>query len=134
MIARATLYAITEGLSSHFRRVAPSKARKNAAAVKPCPCRGRTSRAIEKLLGFRYIPSGGPKVPIFEYKCRDCGAKFEKLVASSAGEVVCRDCASPRVEKLLSVFAVAGSSRLETSAEPGPCGACGAARRGMCQE
>ena len=73
-------------------------------------------------------------MPIFEYKCRDCGARFEKLAVSAADEVLCRDCASPRVEKLLSVFAVAGSLRLETSAEPGPCGACGAPRRGMCEE
>jgi putative FmdB family regulatory protein len=73
-------------------------------------------------------------MPIFEYECRDCGATFERLVTTAAGEVVCRDCASPRVDKLLSVFAVAGPSRLATSAEPGPCGACGAPRRGMCEE
>jgi putative FmdB family regulatory protein len=73
-------------------------------------------------------------MPIFEYKCRDCGTTFEKLVIPSAGEVVCQDCASPRVEKLLSGFAVAGPARLEPSAEPGPCGACGAPRRGMCEK
>ncbi len=72
-------------------------------------------------------------MPIFEYKCRDCGTKFEKIVASSRSEVVCNKCESPRVEQLLSVFAVAGSSRAAAKAEEGPCGACGAARRGMCQ-
>jgi putative FmdB family regulatory protein len=73
-------------------------------------------------------------MPLFEYKCRDCGMTFEKIVASSAADVVCKRCASPRVEKLLSVFAVAGSSRSAASHEPGPCGACGATQRGMCGE
>ncbi len=73
-------------------------------------------------------------MPLFEYKCRDCGTTFEKIVASSATDVVCKQCESPRVEKLLSVFAVVGSSRSPASLEPGPCGACGAARRGMCGE
>ncbi len=72
-------------------------------------------------------------MPIFEYKCRDCGTKFEKIVASSKSEVVCQHCESTRVEQLLSVFAVARSSRAAAKVEEGPCGACGAARRGMCQ-
>jgi len=73
-------------------------------------------------------------MPLFEYRCRDCGAKFERLVGPSTSEVVCKVCASRRVDKLLSVFAVAGGSHSEAPAEPGPCGACGAPRRGMCGE
>ena len=73
-------------------------------------------------------------MPIFEYRCRDCGAKFEKIVASSSIKVACQQCASPRVEQLLSVFAVSESTRAGSSPEAGPCGACGAPRRGMCGE
>jgi len=73
-------------------------------------------------------------MPLFEYKCRDCGVKFERIVTSSAAEVVCKHCDSRHVEKQLSVFAVLGTSRSAASAEPGPCGACGAPRRGMCAE
>jgi hypothetical protein len=37
------------------------------------------------------------------------------------------------VEKMISVFAVAGGSRSESAAlEPGPCTSCGASQRGMC--
>lgn len=72
-------------------------------------------------------------MPIFEYRCRECGAKFEKIVSGTATEVTCRNCASRRVDKLLSVFAVAGVSRQAAAAEPGPC-PCGAPRRGMCGE
>ncbi len=71
-------------------------------------------------------------MPLFEFKCRDCGATFEKIVPSSNTRVVCRKCESSKVEKLLSVFAVGGASRSAASLEPGPCGACGAPERGMC--
>jgi putative FmdB family regulatory protein len=71
-------------------------------------------------------------MPMFEFKCRDCGTTFEKIVPSSTTEVSCRKCESFKVEKLLSVFAVGAGSRSAASFEPGPCGSCGAAQRGMC--
>ncbi len=73
-------------------------------------------------------------MPIFEYRCRDCGTTFEKIQGSSAADVTCKNCESQKVERLLSVFAVSGSSRSAAVAESGPCGACGAPQRGMCQE
>lgn len=71
-------------------------------------------------------------MPIFEYECRDCGARFEKILISGSAKAVCTQCSSPRIQKLLSVFAVSGNA--VSSPEPGPCGACGAPRRGMCGE
>jgi putative FmdB family regulatory protein len=71
-------------------------------------------------------------MPLFEFKCRDCGTTFEKIVPSSTTEVICKECESSKVEKLLSVFAVGASSRSAGSVEPGPCESCGAAQRGMC--
>ena len=71
-------------------------------------------------------------MPIFEYQCRQCGNKFERIVSSEASTATCKACGSPRVQKLLSVFAVVGGPQKSATAEPGPCGACGAARRGMC--
>lgn len=72
-------------------------------------------------------------MPIFEYQCQNCGSRFEKISYSSAEKILCKNCSSPQVEKLLSVFAVAGAPRDGLSAEPGPC-PCGAPRRGMCGE
>jgi len=72
-------------------------------------------------------------MPIFEYQCRDCGSKFEKISSSSKTGVLCKNCSSPQVEKLLSVFAVSGTSHHGPSSESGPC-PCGAPRRGMCGE
>lgn len=73
-------------------------------------------------------------MPIFEYQCRDCGTKFEKIVFSETAAVVCKSCQSPQVTKLLSTFAVWSGASKSQAPEPGPCGACGAPRRGMCQE
>ena len=73
-------------------------------------------------------------MPIFEYKCQDCGTQFEKIVTSSSSNVVCRKCESPKVEKLLSIFAVATGSHSAASFEDGPCRTCGARERGMCGE
>jgi len=73
-------------------------------------------------------------MPIFEYQCRKCGARFEKLVSSADAAATCKKCGSARVEKLLSVFAVVGGGRSNAAPESGPCGACGAPRRGMCGE
>ena len=64
-------------------------------------------------------------MPIFEYRCRECGAKFERIAQSSEDAASCKQCGSERVDQLLSVFAV-GSRPGTTPAEPGPCGACGA--------
>lgn len=71
-------------------------------------------------------------MPIFEYHCRECGTKFERIVSSGKDVASCKQCGSERVDRLLSVFAVVGPSG--AAAEPGPCGACGAPRRGMCGE
>ena len=73
-------------------------------------------------------------MPIFEYRCQDCGAQFEKIVRSERERVVCKSCESRKVQQLLSVFAVSGgSASAEVGATPdsGAC-PCGAPRRGMC--
>ncbi len=73
-------------------------------------------------------------MPIFEYKCQDCGAQFEKIITSSSSDVVCGRCASPHVDKLISLFAVARGSHSAPSLDDGPCRTCGARERGLCGE
>jgi putative FmdB family regulatory protein len=44
-------------------------------------------------------------MPIFEYKCQECGAKFEKLVLKPAADVVeCPKCGTKRIEQQISSF------------------------------
>ena len=71
-------------------------------------------------------------MPIYEYRCEQCGAQFEELTSSAdAAHVRCRQCTGRRVTRLLSAFAVGGREAVQP-VEAGPCGACGAAQRGMC--
>lgn len=67
-------------------------------------------------------------MPMFEYLCLDCGAKFEELVTSNADSVECPKCHSPKAERQLSVFAAGASGgtsgSLPSCARPG-CGSGG---------
>lgn len=49
-------------------------------------------------------------MPIFEYRCRDCGKLSEHLVFSGGDAPVCTTCGSANLEKLLSSFAVSTKS------------------------
>src|SRR5439155_27347506 len=46
-------------------------------------------------------------MPIYEYKCEDCGTRFEKLVRRSAeaGALECPSCGKSHLQQELSVFA-----------------------------
>lgn len=60
-------------------------------------------------------------MPIYEYKCNDCGSKFEELVFSDSMNVACEKCGSENAEKLLSGFATSGNALGST----GSCGGSG---------
>jgi putative FmdB family regulatory protein len=68
-------------------------------------------------------------MPIYEYACKSCNARFEQLVKSMNGQekVGCPKCGSPQTSRELSVFAVGAESSGKSSggAEPGMCGRCG---------
>ncbi len=65
-------------------------------------------------------------MPIYEYSCRACGARFEKLLrrAEDAGEVDCPQCGGKGVEQELSVFAAHASAAREPRMPMGPCEGC----------
>jgi len=49
-------------------------------------------------------------MPIYEYKCKDCGSKFEVLVYSGSARIICEKCGSENSERLMSGFASAGTA------------------------
>ncbi|MEW6207157.1 MAG: zinc ribbon domain-containing protein [Acidobacteriota bacterium] len=63
-------------------------------------------------------------MPIFEYICKECDHRFEKLVLGATA-VTCPSCRSAKLEKQLSVFAAATKAAVENKIPSGPCGACG---------
>ncbi len=62
-------------------------------------------------------------MPIFEYICRDCGVRFEKLIRRDADveALACPSCGQQHLEKELSTFA-AHANGSTPAAQPGPCG------------
>ena len=80
-------------------------------------------------------------MPIYEYTCKSCDAKFEQLqrTMNDNGEakVKCPACGSSRTARALSVFAVGATVRAAggakssagtgaaASSAPGMCGRCG---------
>ena len=65
-------------------------------------------------------------MPIYEYRCEDCGNRFEKLVLNKTAELSCPSCGHERLVQELSVFA----TRSGASREPVGGGGCPA---GMCR-
>jgi len=66
-------------------------------------------------------------MPIYEYSCRDCGTRFEKLVRASDDHaaLACPSCGEKRLQRELSVFAAhAASASAPRQAPAGPCAGC----------
>ena len=57
-------------------------------------------------------------MPIYEYRCLECGEKFEKLVrfSASTSEIECPKCGGRKVERLISAFSTIRSSTTVASA------------------
>jgi putative FmdB family regulatory protein len=68
-------------------------------------------------------------MPIFEYRCQDCGSTFEKLVRRPAdsAELACPQCGQTHLKQEFSTFAAHANG---ASKEAAPMGGCAA---GMCR-
>lgn len=42
------------------------------------------------------------RMPIYEFECEECGARFEELVAAAAPPPACPECGSTRTGRLIS--------------------------------
>ena len=64
-------------------------------------------------------------MPIYEYRCQDCGTRFEKLVrASDADGPVCPSCGQKHLNQEHSVFAAHAGTRAQTTPGGCPAGMC----------
>ena len=72
-------------------------------------------------------------MPIYEYRCDDCGKQFEKLVRASAPKVACPGCGGEKLEQQYSTFsAQMGSGGSAAAAPCGPMAGGGGCGAGMC--
>lgn len=65
-------------------------------------------------------------MPIYEYRCKECGEAFEKMVRWSEADrtQVCPKCQSVNTQKQVSLFASGGSSG-EVGGSGSSCGSSG---------
>lgn len=64
-------------------------------------------------------------MPLFEYRCKECGAEFEKLVMNKSEKIVCEKCGSESLEKLFSVFGFSSGGKFESSlSSSSSCSSC----------
>ncbi|MBN2264207.1 MAG: zinc ribbon domain-containing protein [Candidatus Aminicenantes bacterium] len=56
-------------------------------------------------------------MPLYEYECQKCGKRFESLVTTGhEKDVVCVECGSADVRKMISCFGIGGgSSRIKAA-------------------
>jgi putative FmdB family regulatory protein len=54
-------------------------------------------------------------MPLYEFKCLDCGNLFELLMLKPAQKAVCPSCESESVERVLSMFAVSSEASRQAS-------------------
>lgn len=66
-------------------------------------------------------------MPIYEYRCQDCGTLFETIVFGASTRVTCPNCHAEKAERLPSTFGIGGSERSMTSGA-----SCGGCRRSSC--
>ncbi len=65
-------------------------------------------------------------MPIYEYRCPDCGTQFEEIRSSrDTSDVECPTCGAKKAERLLSGFAVGGGSGSSKSSGGSSCGSSG---------
>ena len=63
-------------------------------------------------------------MPIYEYRCKQCEAEFEKYVPGATTAVACPTCASEQVMRKLSVFGLKTVGALQSSGMSGGGGGC----------
>jgi putative FmdB family regulatory protein len=74
-------------------------------------------------------PFYGTLMPIFEYRCKDCGRVFETLVMGSK-QPECPACHGQQLDQMLSTFSARATTSLGPASMPtapcgAPAGACG---------
>ena len=67
-------------------------------------------------------------MPLYEYTCAKCNAKFDQLVRAAdrdSSKIKCPECGSTKTARSLSLITVGGESKGAASTDTPACGRCG---------
>jgi len=71
-------------------------------------------------------------MPIYEYHCKPCDAKFEKLILKQGQQVVCPKCRNAEVQRLVSACNFGSSDGAVRSSSEKSCSSCTAGTCSSC--
>jgi len=63
-------------------------------------------------------------MPIYEYQCNQCEAKFELLIRTNQEKIVCPHCHSLKINRLISVFSHFSKDSQGNIASSSNCSSC----------
>ncbi|MCJ7704265.1 MAG: zinc ribbon domain-containing protein, partial [Desulfobacterales bacterium] len=67
----------------------------------------------------------------YEYHCIRCHHEFEKLVFNSSQKIICPECNSKRVSRMMSAFAFSSGGKFKSTASSS-CGGCSSTSCSTC--
>ena len=68
-------------------------------------------------------------MPIYEYKCDDCGTRYERVVLSESQAIACPQCSSERRTLQLSMFSAPAKSSASSNGASVSASSCGCTPR-----
>lgn len=74
------------------------------------------------------------KMPVYDYKCRQCGTVFEKFLRTlaAADSVQCEKCGSAKVKKLITCCAISSGRKSESAGSSPSSHSCGSCSHSHC--
>lgn len=71
-------------------------------------------------------------MPIYEFKCKDCGKNFEALVIGSREDIDCPQCKGTSLERLMSACAFKSGGSFTPATGSSGCSTCGSHNCSTC--
>jgi putative FmdB family regulatory protein len=70
-------------------------------------------------------------MPIYEYHCGQCDNEFEKLVFNSSEKIICPQCKSKKVTRMMSAFAFSVGGKFKSTSNSS-CSSCASTSCSTC--
>ncbi|OIO72860.1 MAG: hypothetical protein AUJ85_09135 [Elusimicrobia bacterium CG1_02_37_114] len=71
-------------------------------------------------------------MPIYAYQCKKCNNEFELLITDRNEKPKCPKCENKNLERLMSTFAIAGTSKGSSSGSGSNCSCCSSKNCSSC--